>query len=101
MPFVSCSAAGCIYNCSRQCGLTALRVSGEKARRAAATCCTSFCGDGDPAALRPDEFSAVSCSAETCRHNVSGRCEAGCIDVRGQRAVCAEQTECASFAPNF
>ena len=97
MPFVSCNANGCIYNCDRQCGLDDLRVSGEEAMRSGGTCCDSFRADGCCEDPHPDEFSSVACSAGHCRHNHDGMCEAGSIDISGKTARCSDQTACASF----
>lgn len=97
MPFVSCSVSDCVYNCEHACGLRDLSVSGVNASRSSSTCCSSFRDQGCCEDPRPDDLSAVDCTAETCRHNKYGKCEAGAIDIGCPGAHCSDETECDTF----
>ena len=103
MAYISCSVSTCGYNKKGTCHSSGgVNIGGRGATNESETCCGSFLNSNvysnfsSSGAL--SEASYIACSADTCRHNSSGGCQLGSIQVGAvTNAKYYTETECLSF----
>ena len=103
MPRISCEVKKCVYNTDGGCRLESIEVGSESARMCDETRCESFspnkmnatnsCGCSDDAC----SISDISCSAEKCKYNDDGNCEAKKIEICTCHSGKCGETECSTF----
>ncbi|MEF9983613.1 MAG: DUF1540 domain-containing protein [Oscillospiraceae bacterium] len=98
MTKLNCNVCDCASNKENHCCRPSIDVEGTNA----CSCCETTCHSYEPnpsGATNSTSFSNVnstldvSCHAQTCVHNNSGKCKAGSISI----AQGTNGTECASF----
>lgn len=101
MPELKCTVQTCLHNKNFYCDLDGIVVGGNKAKKAAETCCDSFeerKGDNySNVTGKASATSNIDCKATECQYNENCNCHAGKISVEGSNACQCEQTECATF----
>lgn len=99
MPKLNCGVSNCAHNCSDQCCLNQIDVSGSAATNSVETCCSNFIEQtGATNSLEsPNMALEVECKAENCTHNSNCKCCADSIDIAGQGACNCGDTCCSSF----
>lgn len=99
MTQLDCRATECRYNQNKMCCRAGITVEGTTAKMSDETYCGNYevgkDGCGCNKAGEPDGVTQVSCDAKNCDYNVSGKCDAGSIDIANSAG--AGQTKCASF----
>ena len=103
MPAISCEVKKCFYNKDGGCRLEGIKVDGENAVIASETMCESYtdakqAGTADCACEScACDDAEIECSAEKCRHNEHGYCEASSINIGCSSSCCAAETKCETF----
>ena len=100
MTQLDCRATECRYNSEKMCCRAGITVEGKDAKKCEETYCGNYeigkDGCGCNSAGEPDGVTEITCDAVNCRYNVSGKCDAGSIDIAN--SVGTGQTKCASFS---
>ncbi len=105
MTRISCEVKKCMYNTDGGCKLSAIEVGTHGARMTDETKCESFAPGKDSAAnacgCSKDacDISEISCSAEHCKYNDDGVCEAKKIEICTCHSGNCGETECSTFKP--
>ena len=101
MPDLRCTVQSCAHNRDFYCELDKIQVGGDRAKRAAETCCDSFVerkGESySNAAREASPKCSIDCEAVECMYNDECQCHAGKISVEGGGACQCKETECATF----
>ena len=103
MTRISCGVTKCEYNIDGGCKLTKIEVGTQKARMTDETKCESYtpsanntknsCGCKNDAC----DISEIKCSAENCKYNDDGECEAKRVEISPCKSGCCGETECNTF----
>ncbi|MBE6682429.1 MAG: DUF1540 domain-containing protein [Ruminococcaceae bacterium] len=103
MTRISCDVTKCMYNTDGGCKLHKIEVGTLSARMTDETLCESFvpsnhsvsnsCGCRNDAC----DISEIKCSAENCKYNDDGECEAKKIEISPCRTGNCGETECKTF----
>ena len=103
MTRISCDVRKCVYNANGGCRLENIKVGSENARMCDETKCESYspsdmssknaCGCNDDAC----SISTIKCSAEKCKYNDDGACEAKKIEICTCHSGKCGETECSTF----
>ena len=103
MTNLKCSVTNCVYNDSNLCSKDEMNVGGEHAKEQSCTCCESFCNCNHASASAKNVCQTatpqtkIGCEAVNCIYNENRYCHADHIDISGNGAGTAQQTECATF----
>jgi len=103
MPTISCEVKKCCYNTEGGCKLENVRVDGDSAVVSDETLCDSFTENKEEATNNCSceecacDKADVECSAENCRYNSDGCCEADKIEIGHSTADCCSDTQCETF----
>lgn len=105
MTRISCDVKKCEYNTDGGCRLSAIEVGTEHARMTDETRCESYtpsghtnkatCGCG--CSSDACQISNIKCSAENCKYNDDGECEAKTIEISPCKTGNCGETECNTF----
>lgn len=102
MTELRCTVQTCMYNKDYYCALKSITVGGSSAKKPEETSCDSFRerkeGSYSNALGEATATSQIDCKAIDCMYNNDCRCHAGKINVEGNHACTAKETECATFA---
>lgn len=104
MTNLTCNVNNCIHNNAACCCKEGIKVGGNAATSAAATCCDSFqekTGAFTNSVESPKQNLSVQCEACNCTYNESNMCAAESISIAGMNACTTSQTECNSFVPKL
>ncbi len=105
MTRISCEVKKCEYNTDGGCRLSCIEVGTENARMTDETKCESYapaghtnkttcgCGCSNDAC----QISEIKCSAENCKYNDDGMCEAKTIEISPCSTGNCGETECNTF----
>ncbi len=103
MTRISCEVKKCTYNVDGGCSLEAIEVGTEDARMTDETRCESYT-PGDKSGFNSCKcngdacsISEISCSAENCKYNDDGVCEASKIEICTCHSGTCGETECSTF----
>ena len=102
MTRISCEVKKCAYNTDGGCRLEQIKVGNEHARMTEETKCESYT-PGEKSAVNgccsndACDISSVKCSAECCRYNDDGKCEAKKIEICTCHSGKCGETECSTF----
>ncbi len=104
MPTISCQVKKCCYNKDGGCRLDGVRVEGKHAVISSDTMCDSFADKCSAEATNSCECSPcacdcaeIECSAENCKYNDDGYCDAKTITMGCGSSKCASETSCETF----
>ncbi len=101
MPYLVCSAQGCVYNEGMCCCKGDIQIGGEHAVCKDETCCDSFVerrGENARNSMgTPSQKIEVDCKAGCCVYNKGCACHADKIDISGVNASTCQQTACQTF----
>ncbi|MCI7814055.1 MAG: DUF1540 domain-containing protein [Lachnospiraceae bacterium] len=101
MPYLVCSAQGCVYNEAMYCCKGDIQVGGETATRKDETCCDSFVERRQESAKSsmgtPSQKIQIDCKACHCTYNEDRICNADRVDISGANACHCDQTACQTF----
>jgi len=102
MTRISCEVKKCKYNTDGGCSLGSIEVGTEDARMTDETRCESYT-PGEKSAMNgcgckdACDISEISCSAENCKYNDDGICEAKHIEICTCHSGTCGETECSTF----
>jgi hypothetical protein len=103
MTRISCGVTKCAYNTDGGCKLNKIEVGTQHARMTDETKCESYTPDSSSATnscgCRKDacDISEIKCSAENCKYNDDGECEAKKVEIAPCKTGCCGETECNTF----
>ncbi len=101
MTKLACTVTNCVHNCDARCCKQAIIVDGKEACDSCDTCCGSFDekreGSFKNIFKTPENRLEIACEAVKCVYNEDHKCKADNIDISGDGASRAEQTQCATF----
>ena len=103
MTRISCDVTKCEYNTDGGCKLHKIEVGTQNARMTDETKCESYVPANHSASnscgCRSDacDISEIKCSAENCKYNDDGECEAKRIEVAPCSTGNCGETECKTF----
>ena len=103
MTRISCDVTKCEYNTDGGCKLHKIEVGTQSARMSDETRCESYVPSGSGAknscGCRQDacDISEIKCSAEKCKYNDDGECEAKKIEISPCKSANCGETECNTF----
>ncbi|MFR8032812.1 MAG: DUF1540 domain-containing protein [Lachnospiraceae bacterium] len=101
MSCLQCSVATCVHNSEHRCCKNEIIVEGAKARSIPETCCGSFDerrGETFKNQFEtPNTTAKISCEVCNCIYNKEHVCQAERVDIAGNGASAATQTECSTF----
>ena len=104
MTKISCDVTKCEYNANGGCKLSKIEVGTPHARMTDETRCESYTpGEGSSSnscGCKSDacNISEISCSAEKCKYNEDGVCEAKKIEICTCHTGTCGDTECSTFS---
>lgn len=105
MTNLKCDVIHCSSNKGNCCCRPEIQVNGKHAQDCCDTCCASFSkiAEGGAATNSVDYCCAncqvpIACTAESCKYNRDGSCEANEVKVSGSNATNEAQTMCATFS---
>ena len=101
MSCLKCGVTSCVHNSEHCCCKNEIIVEGSEATTVEGTCCGSF-DERRKESFRnqfefPKEQAKISCEAANCIYNRNRVCQAERVDITGNGAASAVQTECATF----
>ncbi len=98
---LKCGVHNCVSNCGDKCCRSGIQVSGKGARAKSDTSCVSFSesrgGFQNSLYGTADLETDISCDAETCAYNMSGKCRAESVTVCGGGTGSCRCTSCGTF----
>ncbi len=101
MTKLACNVTNCLHNSDDRCCKQTIIVDGHEACDCHETCCGSFdenkMGSFKNVFKTPENRLEVDCEAVKCIYNENRHCVAENIDISGNGANKAEQTQCATF----
>ncbi len=103
MTRISCDVTKCEYNTDGGCKLHKIEVGTHDARMTDETRCESYTPMGSSVSnscgCRNDacDISEIKCSAENCKYNDDGECEARTIEISPCKTGNCGETECNTF----
>ena len=101
MSCLHCSVASCVHNSEHYCCKNEIIVEGTRANTIPETCCSSFDerhGESFKNQFEtPNSTAKISCEVCNCVYNKDHLCHAARVDIAGNGASSAIQTECATF----
>lgn len=105
MTKILCEVEKCYYNKQGGCIRERISVDGKNACEPKETMCESYTDNKHTAAQNgcichdnACDLSNISCSANNCKYNRNGSCNADKILVGTSTADCCNKTECETFA---
>ena len=103
MTKILCDVKKCEYNTDGGCKLHKIEVGTQHARMTDETRCESYVpmhGMNNSCSCREGacDISNIKCSAENCKYNENGECEAKKIEISPCNSGCCGETECNTFA---
>ena len=103
MTRISCEVKKCVYNAVGGCKLDSINVGTAHARMTDETKCESYT-PGEKSAVNgchcnddACSISSINCSAENCKYNDDGVCEAKKIEICTCKSGTCGDTECSTF----
>ncbi len=103
MTRISCEVTKCAYNADGGCKLQSIEVGTERAKMTDETKCESYTPSGSSftnsckCAEGACDISEISCSAENCKYNDNGICDAKHIEIAKSVTGRNGETECNTF----
>ncbi len=103
MATITCEVKRCCYNKNGGCRLEGVKVEGDGALVSSETMCASFsdcensCTNSCECEPCACDNAEIECSAENCRYNDDGVCDADEIKVGCGTSHCASETRCETF----
>ena len=103
MTKISCDVTKCEYNANGGCKLSKIEVGTPHARMTDETKCESFAPIGNSMSnscgCKKDacDISNIKCSAECCKYNDDGMCEAKKVEISPCNSGNSGETECNTF----
>jgi len=103
MTRISCEVTKCMYNTDGGCKLHKIEVGTEKAKMSDETMCESYVPENSGATNSCScrsgacDIANIRCSAENCKYNDDGECEAKAIEIAPCSTGNCGETECNTF----
>ncbi len=104
MPNITCEVTKCYYNKEGGCIREEITIEGESAVVSDETMCQSYADSKEEARYNSCSCTTgacnctdVECTAENCKYNNDGECDADKIEVGTSSSSCCRETECETF----
>ena len=102
MTRISCDVKKCMHNTEGGCSLSSIEVGTSDARVTEETRCESYSPAGNSArnscgCNNACDISKIKCSAENCKYNGAGKCEAKNVEISTCKTGNCGDTECNTF----